>query len=128
MGINFKFKNTTKKRITKLEKEFKPSGSPWGNTFFDELSETAKNVGKLHKEVFAEIDDALGRVEKRYDTQFNDMNARIKVLEEIVRESGLITDYSSDEVKIREDNQRDSNGHTWGRHNVAYQINQVKVL
>ena len=55
------------------------------------------------------------------------LSERLSVLEEIVRESGLITDFDNDEVKIREDRKFDIFGgfHT---NKVPYQINKVKVV
>lgn len=52
---------------------------------------------------------------------------RVRILEEIVRESGLITDFTEDEVKIREDRKQDLFGNISTK-NVPYQINKVKVL
>ena len=56
------------------------------------------------------------------------MTKRLSVLEEIVRESGLITDFSDDEVKIRED--RKYNNLFGGTYtvDVPYQINKVKTV
>ena len=132
MGIIYKLEqakyNSKNKRIKRLEKEFRPGGTPWASTIYDGQQELAKNDARLERELHAELNDALGRVEKRYDSKIATLSTRVKVLEDIVRESGLITDYSSDEVKIREDHQVDRNGNAWGSHQVAYQINQVKTV
>ena len=55
------------------------------------------------------------------------LRERMSVLEEIVRESGLITDFDSDEVRIREDRKRDIYGGIDVKQ-VPYQINKVKVV
>ena len=121
--------NTTKKRLARIEKEFRNGDRPYPTTLRDGQNELAKNQQKLEDGLYKELYDALGRTEKVWKIQLDDMATRIKVLEEIVKESGLITDYSSDEVKIREDAERDKyTGLTYHRHNVAYQINQVKTV
>ena len=56
-----------------------------------------------------------------------DLRKRVAVLEEIVRESGLITDFDKDEVKIREDRHISPFGGITTKQ-TAYQINQVKVV
>ena len=60
------------------------------------------------------------------DKLINDLRKRTSTLEEIIRETGLITDFDSDEVKIREDRKFDIFG---GSHSVQvpYQINKVRV-
>lgn len=120
--------NSKKKRIERLEKQLKPGGTPWASTIYDGQNELVKNATRLERELHAELQDALGRSEKLLQGHVKALNVRVKVLEDIVRESGLITDYSADEVKIREDHQVDRDGNSWGKHNVAYQINQVKTV
>lgn len=63
---------------------------------------------------------------KELDKVITDLRKRTSVLEEIVREAGLITDFDSDEVKIREDRKFDIFGGTHTTQ-VPYQINKVKV-
>lgn len=132
MSITWKLEQvkykSKKKRIERLEKQFRPGNTPWASTIYDDQNELAQNDKRIEKELHAELDDALGRLEKRYDSKITALSVRVKVLEEIVKESGLITDYSEDEVKIREDVMVDRSGYTWGHHNVAYQINQVKTV
>ncbi len=56
------------------------------------------------------------------------ISKRLSVLEEIVRESGLITDFSDDEVKIREDRKYNSLFGGTYTVDVPYQINKVKTV
>ena len=64
---------------------------------------------------------------KAQENAHENLRKRMSVLEEIVRESGLITDFESDEVKIREDRTFDIyNGINVKQ--VPYQINKVKVI
>ena len=60
------------------------------------------------------------------DKSFIALSKRLSVLEEIVRESGLVTDFDADEIKIREDRKFDIFGGTHTTQ-VPYQINKVKV-
>lgn len=63
---------------------------------------------------------------KSHSFEINKMRERLSVLEEIVRESGLITDFDKDEVKIREDRKFSIFGGIEAV-NIPYQINKVKV-
>lgn len=63
---------------------------------------------------------------KSHSSEINKMRERLSVLEEIVRESGLITDFDKDEVKVREDRFPSIFG-GFTSVNVPYQINKVKV-
>jgi len=64
---------------------------------------------------------------KAQENAHENLRKRMSVLEEIVRESGLITDFDEDEVKIREDRKQDLFGTIVNKH-VPYQINKVKVV
>ena len=64
---------------------------------------------------------------KTLESNVSLISERLSVLEEIVRESGLITDFDSDEVKIRKDRKRDVYGGIDVKQ-VPYQINKVKVV
>lgn len=64
---------------------------------------------------------------KAQEKAHQNLRERMSVLEEIVRESGLITDFDSDEVKIREDRTFDLYRGVNVKQ-VPYQINKVKVV
>lgn len=63
---------------------------------------------------------------KELKNSINNLFARMSILEEIVRESGLITDFDADEVKVREDRSISFGGIY--KKQVPYQINKVKTV
>ena len=93
-------------------------------TKFSKLEHTVMNL--MYKIDGGFATNGLANDIKQLDKLINDLRNRTSVLEEIVREAGLITDFDSDEVKIREDRKFDIFG---GNHTVQvpYQINKVKV-
>ena len=98
--------NNLNKRFTSLSKAV--YGGMFGNGLEDSVSYLKEHV-------------------KAQENAHEDLRKRVAVLEEIVRESGLITDFNEDEVKIREDRKRDLFGTIVNKH-VPYQINKVKVI
>lgn len=99
----------TKKRLSEVNK----------------LREELANLSYVIKGGFAT--NGVANDIKQLDRVITDLRKRTSTLEEIIRESGIITDFDADEVKIREDRSQDIFG---GVHvkSTAYQINQVKVL
>lgn len=71
--------------------------------------------------------ESLTLANKGNANEFNAIKKRLTVLEEIVREAGLITDFEDDEVKIREDRTFDIYNGIRVKH-TPYQINKVKVI
>lgn len=104
---------TNQKQINKLDARVTKIADKISGGFFG---------GGLEDKVFY-LERELESKQKSYDY----LNGRIKVLEQIVRESGLITDFEDDEVKIREDKMIDMFGTTRVKQ-TPYQINKVKVL
>lgn len=109
----FNYQNKTDKKINKLENRV------------DNLNVTVSG-GIFGEGLKGKIDYLTREKDDQYKI-INRMSERLIVLEEIVRESGLITDFDNDEVKIREDRSFDV---FKGIHvkKVPYQINKVKVL
>lgn len=103
---------TNQQQINKLEKQLTTVRKTIEGGLFDE---GLQDRVRLHKECITTLESNLSRLLKR-----------ITVLEEIVRESGLITDFDSDEVKIREDRKFDIFGGIDVKQ-VPYQINKIKV-
>ena len=104
---------TNQKQINKLDKRVnsldeKISGGFFGGGLQDDIVYLKDQIKALENNV--------GR-----------LTNRVHILEEIVRESGLITDFTEDEVKIREDRKQDFFGNISTK-NIPYQINKVKVL
>lgn len=93
-------------------------------TKFNKLEHTVMNL--LYKIDGGIMTSGLTNDIKQLDTVITNLRKRTSVLEEIVREAGLITDFDSDEVKIREDRKFDMFGGTHTTQ-VPYQINKVKV-
>ena len=103
---------TNQKQINKLERQISAiqrtiEGGLWGSGLEYDLKDARATI-------------------KALDADNDRLSKRITVLEEIVRESGLITDFDNDEVKIREDRTFSIYGPTIK--NVPYQINKVKVV
>lgn len=103
---------TNQQQINKLEKQLATVRKTIEGGLFDE---GLQDRVRLHKEHIATLESNLSRLSKR-----------VTVLEEIVRESGLITDFDKDEVKIREDRKYDIFGGIDVKH-TPYQINKIKV-
>lgn len=106
-------RETRKQKINNLVKQVASirktlEGGLWGDGLEHEV--------KIQKEHIRTLESNISSISKRFS-----------VLEEIVRESGLITDFDKDEVKIREDRERDMFGGINVKQ-VPYQINKVKVL
>lgn len=104
---------TNQKQINKLDERVnsldkKINGGFFGDGLEDDIAYLKDHIRSLESNV--------GRITNR-----------VRILEEIVRESGLITDFTEDEVKIREDRKQDFFG-SISTKNVPYQINKVKVL
>lgn len=72
------------------------------------------------------FDGGLTNDVKSLKDSINNLATRMSVLEEIVHESGLITDFDSDEVKVREDRSVSFGGIY--KRQVPYQINKVKTV
>jgi predicted phage tail protein len=104
---------TNQKQINKLDKQVTTIRKTLEGGLWDGGLEERVNT---HKEYI-----------KTLESNVSNMRERLSVLEEIVRESGLITDFDSDEVKIRQDRMRDIYGGINVKQ-VPYQINKVKVV
>jgi hypothetical protein len=101
------------------------------------IERLTKHIDRIEEKLFELRNDYYGsffggtngtRTNINQNTQEIDvMRKRLSVLEEIVRESGLITDFNDDEVKIREDRHHGLFGGT-ATVNVPYQINKVKTV
>lgn len=104
---------TNQTQINRLDKQYRIirdtlQGSGWNSGLEHDVSYQKTQVNNLESTV-------------------NRLSTRLTVLEEIVRESGLITDFDNDEVKIREDRKFDIYGGIDVKQ-TPYQINKVKVL
>lgn len=93
-------------------------------TKFSKLEHTVMNL--MYKIDGGFATNGLANDIKELDKVITNLRKRTSVLEEIVREAGLITDFDSDEVRIREDRKFDLFGGTHTTQ-VPYQINKVKV-
>jgi hypothetical protein len=103
---------TNQQQINKLEKQLATVRKVVEGGLFDE---GLQDRVRLNKEHIAGLESNMSRLSKR-----------ITVLEEIVRESGLITDFDNDEVKIREDRKYGIFGGIDVKQ-TPYQINKIKV-
>jgi ribosome-binding protein aMBF1 (putative translation factor) len=123
-------------RVRDIEVELHKTFDPWSsNTIADDVKELDARGRRLEdklretdKKLANEFYEGIANTERRLTKSQDDLATRVKVLEQIIRESGLITDFAPEEVKVREDASRDMFGMTYGRHNVAYKINKVKTV
>ena len=98
------------------------------NKLDDRVTRIAKAInGGLYEEGLSnKIDNQKTKIDY-LERNISLITERLNVLEEIVRESGLITDFTEDEVKIRQDRKQDFFGGISTK-NIPYQINKVKAL
>lgn len=93
-----------------------------------QVNKLRKRVGELSLTIDGGIfDNGIVQKVASLESSIKNLQTRMSVLEEIVRESGLVTDFDNDEIKIREDRKLSAFGGVYSTQ-VPYQINKVKTV